>query len=215
MKEQKLTEAENIAKIITGKEVDAKFAKSDEVQTRKVLEGEQDEFIVNENNTESIADVFEQERADYFQALAVEEMGWLRSVYGEAFRHIQKESTGEGYSKKAKESLETIYRGQRENFLGDGRQDFSSKEQEKKYSEATENIRSPAELIENLQGLALQTGTADLKESKQVAEDVAVAHAKIESALERLEEEGLPRIDLYKEERSMMELYRKYMPQPV
>lgn len=215
VKDQKLTEAEHIAEIVKQKEVDARFESHGESRTKRVLEGEQDDFVVDEKRTDDIADVLEQDRADFFHSLAAEELKWLRSVYGEAFRHIQRESTGEGYSSEAQQSLEKMYRGQREKFLGDERTDFSTAEQKQSYKEATEELRSPAELVSNLEGLALKTGTPDLGEAKRVAEDVAIAHAKIDSALERLEEDGYPRLDLYKQERSIMDLYRKYMPQPV
>ncbi|MFB6144238.1 MAG: hypothetical protein ABEJ98_02905 [Candidatus Nanohaloarchaea archaeon] len=215
MKRQKLTEAEHVAELATGKDVDARYGKTGEARTKKVLEGEKDDFLVDEQRTNEIAEVLENDRADFFHDLAAEELKWLRSVYGEAFRHIQRESTGSGYSQRARDSLEAIYRGQRENFLGSGRTDFSTEEQKEAYSEATESLRSPAELVANLQQLALKTGTPDLGEAREVAEDAAMAHAKIGAALETLEENGYPRLDLYQEERTAMQLYRTYMPQPV
>ena len=215
VKEQKLTEAKHIAEVIKNDEVQPRFGSQAEARTKKVLEGEKDDFVVDESRTDDIADVLEHDGVEFFNDLAAEELKWLRSVYGEAFRHIQRETTSDDYSKKARDSLEQMYRGQRENFLGTGRRDFSTARQKESYQEATRELRSPAELVSNLEGLAHKTGTPDPREAKKVAEDVAIAHAKIDSALERLEEKGYPRIDLYDQKRTAMQLYRKYMPQPV
>lgn len=214
LKDRRLTEAERIAEIITREERSARYGNTAEVNTKKVLEGETDDFVVDERKTENIAKALEDDKASE-GCLAVREVNWLRSVYGEAFRHIQRESASERYSDKAKQSLEKIYRGQRDKFLGPAQTDVSTTELKKSYKEATEELRSPAELVSNLESLALETGTPDLDEAKKVAEDAAIAHARIDSALGRIEDRGYPRVDLYQEERTAKELFKNYVPQPV